>query len=118
MNRCDNIMLSEASRISVGTESSLAALPNLSGAIFPTTAGLVAVVPEVVPAVAAVAAAAAAAVVEREEEEEEEEEEELEAGVIFFSTLTSDLIFKTFTGGLVSSCGLDLARFPGISVLC
>ena len=122
MNRCDNIMLSEASRISVGTESSLAALPNLSGAIFPTTAGLAAVVPAVpaVPAVAAVAAAAAAAaaaVVVEEVEEEEEEEEELEAGVIFFSTLTSDLIFKTFAGGLVSSCGLDLARFPGIRVV-
>ena len=122
MNRCDNIMLSEASRISVGTESSLAALPNLSGAIFPTTAGLAAVVPAVpavpaVAAVAAVAAAAAAAVVVEEVEEEEEEEEELEAGVIFFSTLTSDLIFKTFAGGLVSSCGLDLARFPGIRVV-
>jgi len=52
-----------------------------------------------------------------EVEEEEEEEEELEAGVIFFSTLTSDLIFKTFAGGLVSSCSLDLARFPGIRVV-
>jgi hypothetical protein len=28
--------------------------------------------------------------------------------------LTSDLILETFAGGLVSSCDLDLARFPGI----